>query len=104
MTDYGLTDELLQQIKEVFRQHPSVWRVIVFGSRAMNTHRAGSDIDLAVMGNNLTRDELLDLQIQLDELGFLYEFDVKDLTKIRNPELVDHIERVGSVVYDANRD
>ncbi len=98
--NYGLDDSLIDQMKAVFSRHNSVRQVIMFGSRAMQTYRTGSDIDLAVVSETLTRDELLDLQIQLEELGFLYEFDVKDLKKIKNPELVSHIKRVGAVLYE----
>ena len=79
--NYGLDDSVIDQMKMVFSRHNSIRQVIMFGSRAMQTHRAGSDIDLAVVSETLTRNELLDLQIQLEELGFLYEFDVKNLKK-----------------------
>ncbi|HTG45994.1 MAG TPA: nucleotidyltransferase domain-containing protein, partial [Verrucomicrobiae bacterium] len=35
---------------EVFRRHPEVTRVILFGSRAKGTHRPSSDVDLALTG------------------------------------------------------
>lgn len=98
--NYGLDDSVIDQMKMVFSRHNSVRQVIMFGSRAMQTHRAGSDIDLAVVSETLTRNELLGLQIQLEELGFLYEFDVKNLKKIKNPELVSHIKRVGVILYE----
>lgn len=98
--NYGLDDSVIDQMKMVFSRHNSVRQVIMFGSRAMQTHRAGSDIDLAVVSETLTRNELLDLQIQLEELGFLYEFDVKNLKKVKNPELVSHIKRVGVILYE----
>ena len=66
----------------------------------MQTQRTGSDIDLAVEGDSLTRDELLDVQIQLEELGYLYQFDVNDVKRIHNKELLAHIHRVGHVIYD----
>ena len=98
--NYGLDDSVIDQMKMVFSRHNSVRQVIMFGSRAMQTHRVGSDVDLAVVSETLTRNELLDLQIQLEELGFLYEFDVKNLKKIKNPELVSHIKRVGVILYE----
>lgn len=98
--DYGLNDDVIDQMRTVFGRHDAVRQVIMFGSRAMETHRTGSDIDLAIVSDTLTRDELLDLQIQLEELGFLYEFDVKDLKKIKNPDLITHIKRVGKVLYE----
>ncbi len=101
---HDLADETIQQMRRVFSRHPAIERVIMFGSRAMHTHRTGSDIDLAILGSSLSQDELLDLQVGLDDLGFLYEVDVKDLRKIRNLELADHIRRVGDVIYEAGND
>lgn len=99
----GLDASIMQQMQGVFSNYPSIDRVILFGSRAMQTHRIGSDIDLALESDKLTWDELLDIQIQLDELGYLYKFDVKDLKRIQNPELLDHIHRVGDVVYNTKK-
>lgn len=98
---YGLNEDTLRRIENVFRAHPAVRRVRVFGSRAMHTHRPGSDIDLVIDGDGLTLDELLTIQIQLDELGFLYQFDVQDWRRIRNTDLREHIQRVGDTIYEA---
>jgi len=96
---HGLNDELVEQMKAVFQNHPSVQSVVLFGSRAMQKYRIGSDIDLAIKGPALTMWELLDLQIELEELGLLYKFDVKDFKKIKNPDLIHHIQRVGREIY-----
>ncbi len=100
--NYGLSDELLAQMTAVFRCHPAIVRVVLFGSRAMQTHRPGSDIDLTVIGDGLTNSDLLIIQIQLDDLGFLYRFDINLLAAIQNPDLVAHIQRVGKTIYESN--
>ena len=39
------------------------------------------------------------LAMELDELSLPYKFDVKSLTGISNPALIDHIARVGVNLY-----
>ena len=97
---YGLTREVLEQIRDVFRKNRAVDQVLLYGSRAMGTHRPGSDIDLAISGTALTFSILLDLTIRLDELELLYTFDLQRLDAIKNPDLIDHIQRVGISIYE----
>jgi predicted nucleotidyltransferase len=98
MKDIGIKQQELAQILSIFRHHPEIKKVILFGSRAKGTSRQNSDIDLAVDG------VIDDLQIEalameLDELSLPYKFDVKSLVGIRNSALVDHIARVGVDIY-----
>jgi predicted nucleotidyltransferase len=98
---YGLSEETLQLILRVFADYPEVERVVLFGSRAKGTYRTGSDIDLAIAGNGLTYQSLLDLHNALDDLELLYRFDLLSLRTVSNPALLDHIQRVGIVLYQA---
>ena len=99
--NHGLTEDNLERIVRIFKENSAVERVILYGSRAIGTHRPGSDIDLAVLGERLTFNDLLSLSIQLEELGLLYSFDIQHYEKIQNPDLIDHIRRVGLVLYEA---
>jgi predicted nucleotidyltransferase len=98
---YGLSEETLQLIWRVFADYSAVERVILYGSRAKGTYRTGSDIDLAIAGNGLTHQALLDLHNALDDLELLYRFDLLNLQTVSNPALLDHIQRVGIVFYQA---
>jgi predicted nucleotidyltransferase len=95
----GLTDTLYDELSTVFRMDSRVQRVILFGSRAMGTHREESDIDLAVVGKDLTLKDALTIQNNLDDLGYPYTFDVLILSRIQNEALLDHISRVGVDIY-----
>lgn len=48
---YGLTEDTLTRMAEVFARMPKLEEVILYGSRAMENYRAGSDIDLALKGS-----------------------------------------------------
>lgn len=86
----------------MFAGFPQVDKVIVYGSRAKGTHKPGSDIDLTLIGSKQGK---LDLTLQfrieeaLEELMLTYQFDVSILDSIENPNLRDHIKRVGQVFY-----
>lgn len=95
----GLADTLYDELTTVFRKDSRVQRVILFGSRAMGTHRDESDIDLAIVGKDLTLKDALTIQNILDDLGYPYTFDVLILSRIQNEALLDHISRVGVDIY-----
>ena len=93
--DFGLTDIRYQRIKAVFNNYSSIDEVIIFGSRAMNTYRPASDIDLAIKGQNITHTDILKLYNALDKLPYGYTYDILNYNKISNPELIKHIDTFG---------
>jgi predicted nucleotidyltransferase len=95
----GLDDASLKRIREVFERFPQVDEVILYGSRAMDNYRPGSDIDLTIKTAEPGIDLLNSLSRQLDDLMLPYLFDLSFLQHISNPELLDHINRVGCLFY-----
>lgn len=100
MTRYGIPTEDIQAILKVFESEQQVMEVILFGSRAKGCFNEGSDIDLALKGNNLTLNNLLNLSTALDELFLPYKFDLVIFDRIQEPKLTDHIERVGILLFN----
>ena len=101
MKKLGLNQQELDQIISIFRHHPEINKVILFGSRAKGISRLNSDIDLAVDG--IVSDlQIETLAMELDELPLPYKFDVKSVAGIRNPALSEHIARVGVDIYKSN--
>jgi len=98
MNPPALPPVALVLIQGVFRRHPEVTAVRLFGSRAKGTHRPESDVDLAVWGEV---DALRAQRIaaELDELPLPFRYDVQPFTAIRHAPLREHIERVGVVIY-----
>lgn len=97
---YGLSDSVLQELRGVFRRYPNIVKVLIFGSRSKGDYRAGSDIDLAVVGKDIDYRTLLDIQCDIDDLGLLYSIDLLDYQKKRGTPIGDHIDRVGQVFYE----
>lgn len=96
---FGLTENTYSEIFQVFQKYPGVEKVFIYGSRAMGNYRPGSDVDLAVSGATLSHRDILTIAADLDELGTLYRFDVLLYDKLNDPELKEHIDRVGQQFY-----
>jgi predicted nucleotidyltransferase len=47
---YGLSDKQLQEIKEILASYESVEKAVLFGSRAIDTYKEASDVDIAIKG------------------------------------------------------
>ena len=96
---YGLSDRTLQKIREVFSHYPQIEKAILYGSRATGTYRNGSDIDLTLCGSELTHSLLSRLDTELDDLLLPYTIDLCIFDRIRNPQMVEQIKRVGVNFY-----
>jgi predicted nucleotidyltransferase len=99
---YGLTDEALGRIRAVLAAHRGVERAVLYGSRAKGNFRDGSDIDLCLVGASLSLAQQLQIDAELDDLLLPYKIDLSRFHALDNPALIDHIERVGVAVYEAN--
>jgi predicted nucleotidyltransferase len=96
---YGLKQETLKKITDVFARYEQVEEVVIYGSRAKGNYKPGSDIDLTLKGRELDLKILNKLSLDLDDLLLPYTFDLSIFSHIANPEFLDHIERVGQVFY-----
>ncbi len=99
---FGLKPEALELIREVFRGHPEVHEVRIFGSRAMGRFEDHSDVDLALWGD-LDQTLIARIMGELDELPLPYAFDVQAYESISHEPLKRHINEFGRVLYAAIR-
>ena len=97
---FGLTEATITKINQVFKKHPEIECVVLYGSRAKGNYKTGSDIDLTLYGNALSYELLGWLLSELDDLLLPYTFDLSIFENISNENLRDHIERVGIVFYE----
>lgn len=93
-----LTHAEIAQLAGVLSHYPQVQRGVLFGSRAKGNARLNSDIDLALYGDldDLTGERI---GLEMDELPLPYLFDIKAVATLKNPALVEHIQRVGVEIY-----
>lgn len=97
---FGLSDTVIMELQDVFRRHANIKKVLIFGSRSKGNYRAGSDIDLAVIGSDIDYNLLLSILCEIDDLELLYSVDLLDYQKKRGTPIGDHIDRVGQVFYE----
>lgn len=86
----GIRERVLDQIL-ILADRNQIEELILFGSRVRGDHHRGSDIDLAVRGG----DDLSfhdELEEETDTLCF---FDVVDLDRTRNRELLLDVQKDG---------
>jgi predicted nucleotidyltransferase len=100
---YGLAEETVLKISQVMVQFPAVEEVVIYGSRAKGNFKASSDIDIVLKGNDINLQLLSRITLKLDDLLLPYKFDLSIYNHIVNPELLDHIDRVGQTLWDINR-
>jgi predicted nucleotidyltransferase len=102
MSVVGLQPFELDQLRSVFRRHPEISQVKVFGSRAKGTHQPSSDVDLALWG---VADDLAAqaIALELDELSLPYNYDCKAFAAVRLASLREHIERVGTRIWPTSK-
>lgn len=96
----GLKQSDIDNIISVLKKEPGIDKAIVFGSRAKQNHRDGSDVDLALSGSNLSRNTITRVSFLLnEETNMPYKFDVVNHNSIQSKDLLQHIDRVGKLIY-----
>ncbi len=100
MSNTGLTPEQLTMLQNVFKQHPQVDAVKLYGSRAKGNFHARSDVDLVLMGTGIDRFLVAAVLMDLTDTDLPYAVDLQNYSDIKNRALVEHIDRVGLVIYE----
>lgn len=94
---YGIEEEVYHEMINIFKEIEEIQEVILFGSRAKNTYKQTSDIDLAI---EVTEDSKKLLLIRkLDEIRCALKFDVLNIKHIKNEKLIYDIENEGIRIY-----
>ncbi len=95
MQPYGLKDALIDELIALAQKY-GVEKLILFGSRSRGDFRERSDIDLAFSGGNAPA-FMLDVD---EETHTLLKFDLIDLSRPVQKELLDSIQREGILLYE----
>ena len=96
---FGLPDEVLPRLLAILTSNPKIKQLTLYGSRAKGNWRRGSDIDLCIDGADLSLRDLDEIDARIDDLLLPWKVDITVLQQIDNPDLVEHIERVGVRIY-----
>ena len=98
-----LPTKYLEAIREEAKKISEIEQILLFGSRAMNTARKGSDVDLAIVLAQINHATKLNLYDRLNyETHIPFFIDVVDYNTIENQALLDHINQNGITIYQKN--
>ncbi len=101
MLRFGLKEATIQKICAVLARYPQVKQAILYGSRAKGNYKNGSDIDLTLRGGaDLTLRVLYKIMDELDDLLLPYTIDLSIYANISDPDVREHIQRVGVTFYE----
>ncbi len=101
---YGLPELTIQKIRTVLRHYSQVEKATLYGSRAKGNYKNGSDIDLTLHGStDLTLKVLYRIMDELDDLLLPYIIDLSIFNTISDPDVIEHIQRVGVTFYDKSK-
>ena len=96
----GLSVDVLGSLQKAFEKHTEIEQVKLYGSRAKGTFSERSDIDLVAYGRGIDRFLVADVLLELDDSDIVNMVDMQDYHELKNQQLVEHIDRVGVVIYD----
>ena len=91
--DFGLSKEVLEQIKNIVNENQK-YIFKIFGSSAKNTYKKTSDIDIAIFENVAKEDEYK-IRNSFDLLNIVYKIDLVFINKHTKPEFLKRIMEEG---------
>jgi|TARA_Y100000389_G_scaffold154399_1_gene154914 predicted nucleotidyltransferase len=97
--NFGLDQNVITKIHQIFAKFQKIDQVIIYGSRAIGNHKNGSDIDLALIGCSLNFNYQCKIEVELDKLMIPHSFDIAIYDQIDNQNLIDHIQKYGKIFY-----
>jgi uncharacterized protein len=92
---FGFSERDEQTIRDILRKYPDVKTVYLFGSRAKGTSDPGSDVDLAIMNEDLDRKTIGRIKSEFEESSLPYRVDIVNYPELTHKELKDHIDQIG---------
>ena len=99
MIMFGLDEDEWRYLQNVFASTQALDRVVLYGSRAKGNYKPFSDIDITLIGQNLSESDLTDVMSKLDDSSMPYFCDVSLFKNITSKPLIDHIMRKGKTIY-----
>ncbi len=96
----GLSDTILNQLRETVARWPEVEKLVLFGSRARGDFRPGSDIDLAIFAPRLSDREFAHLWNTIDDLPIAFKLDILHWDHLDNAALREQIQKEGMTLYE----
>ncbi|MEJ2054690.1 MAG: nucleotidyltransferase domain-containing protein [Calditrichaceae bacterium] len=96
----GLTGRELEMISKNLKKFDEINQAVLFGSRALGKNKKASDVDIALIGENITeKTKFKVFDILNEELPLPYFFDIIIFSTIKNKKLKENILKQGIVIF-----
>lgn len=100
MSKFGLTEEVVNNIVDILKKYEEVEKAKIFGSRARGDYRKGSDIDIALFGDNLSYTTNTKIFFEIDDLYLPYNIDLINFNSLSTDDkLRENILKEGVDIY-----
>ena len=96
---YGLSEEQFTEIIDIISTYPEIESAIIFGSRATGSFRRGSDIDIAILGNEVDYNLLLGIKGRFEDSDLPFFLDIIAYSIVESEDLKKNINEQGKVIY-----
>jgi predicted nucleotidyltransferase len=90
---FGLPEEIYNKIENIVKENKK-YNFKIFGSRAKNTYKKTSDIDIAIFEDIPRKDEYK-IRNEFDLLDIIYKIDLIFVNKDTKKEFVEEIIKEG---------
>ena len=95
MMNDGLNPRHKKLIIDIISRNNHVKGIELFGSRAIQTFKPNSDIDLVLAGSQLNLSDIATIKSALEQTSLPYQVDLLIKHKIENEKLLQHIANFG---------
>jgi predicted nucleotidyltransferase len=95
---YGLNERDMQTITDILSRYIHVKKALLFGSRAKGMFHSGSDIDIAIVDENIDYQTIRKIKSDFSDSSLPYNVDLVNFSSLTNSSLKEHILRVGQPV------
>lgn len=100
MQRFGIRNEVLEEIIKVISKYKEVKSAKIYGSRARGDYKDNSDIDIAIIGEDITNSLHTKIYFELEELYIPYKFDVINFHTLSSDDKVrESILKEGVEIY-----
>lgn len=97
---FGIAEKTYSELLEGLSELSQIHQAKIFGSRAMGNFKKGSDLDIALYGDDIDQTLLNKLIIYFEEMTTIpYFIDFVHYNTLDNHELKNHIDSCGVVIY-----
>ncbi len=101
----GVNIKTARQIIKLILAHKGLEKIVIFGSRANDSFKDNSDIDIAIFGKNWKDKDINIVKNSLEVfIKTPLKFDIVNFHNLKKPALKENILKEGRVLYESQED